>query len=621
MRIAVAQFNTRAGDFAHTSELIQRYAQNAHDCGADLLALPLTVLTGQFPLDYASREGFRIDLLQTLHELSQSVACPCLVPVVFDMDEEPINEIMLVGKDGISPLRSTHYLLWRKRHADEDPHLFSEFAFGGMRMALATTYEELDELLDSSERFDAVVYFASYGYALDDTSSALGASLAENRFASDAVSMDAWLVAVGPLGEYGTQTYTGASFVMAPNGALVASAPAFEEDMLVADITVQKDGNALQQELATLEPELYNRSLHLWETLVLGLRDHLQKQGKKEAALVLDGRLQSSLLAVLASDALGPTHVHALLGQAPDQEHAEAARRLVAALRVSLDLLPESVATGCEDACLCEDMTQAYLAQLARANDAMVLLPLDKTYLAVEAITPRCMAANLLPFGDVYRSDLIDLAHLRNTISPIIDSKVVTWFDVPAIEGLAETEANRELQLKRVDVTLATHLEWERSVSDVVARQGEREVTLDILGRFRACQSARDALPPSLVVSSRPVFAIRIPQGMAWQDRLRSEEERKQGKQLADSLLNAMKPAEQTDELLGDHSSFSNLLEGLEIELKGGSMPSGMDRETVEGAVSDLLGLIQDMLQDGIQPPSIEGPFGPLTWGSPFSEN
>lgn len=625
MKISVAQFNTRAGDLAHTSELICRYAQNAADCEADLLVLPMTVLTGQFPLDYASREGFRIDLLQALNNLSQNIACPCVVPVIINMDEDPVHEIMLVNKDGVTPLRASYYLSWRNQHSsDEEPPLFLEFSLKRTRFAVATTYEELDELVDSSEHFDAVIYLSRYGYALDDTSSALGASLAENRFRADALALDAWFVAVGPLGGYGMQTYTGASFVLAPNGDLVASAPAFEEAMLVADIFAHNTHDISASSKVTsiqkaepMEPELYNRSLHLWETLVLGLRDNLQKRGIREAALALDGRLTSSLLAVLASDALGPTHVHVLLDHKGNQEQV-AAQSLAETLRVSKAQLPD---TPVVDEGFHDDLVQAHLAKLARSYDAIVLSPLDKTYLAVEASSPRCIAADLLPFGDVYRSDLIDLAHLRNTISPIIDSQAVTWFSVPAIEGLSQVEANRELQLKRVDVTIATHLEWERSWSDVVAKQGEREVTLAILQRFRSTQPAREALMPCLVVSSKPVFALRMPQGMAWQDRMRDEDERMRGKQLADSMLNAIQPAGDAQKPLHDQSDFSNLLEGLEVELKGGSLPPGMDHETVEHAVGDLLGLIQDMLEGGMQSPSIEGPFGPLTWGSPFSEN
>ena len=48
-------------------------------------------------------------------------------------------------------------------------------------------------------------------------------------------------------------------------------------------------------------------------------------------------------------------------------------------------------------------------------------------------------------------------------------------------------------------------------------------------------------------------------------------------------------------------------------------LPEGIDRSALESSIGDLLGLIQDLLQNGN--PTLDGPSGPFTWGSPFSEN
>ena len=64
---------------------------------------------------------------------------------------------------------------------------------------------------------------------------------------------------------------------------------------------------------------------------------------------------------------------------------------------------------------------------------------------------------------------------------------------------------------------------------------------------------------------------------------------------------------------------MSDLIKGMEVEFKGGRL-EGVGSDAVEGTINELLGLLQEFsAQDG-QPP-VEGPFGPLTWGSPFSEN
>lgn len=631
MRIAIAQLNTRAGDFAQTSERMEAYAQNARDDHADLVVFPLVSLTGPSPVDYAHHEGFRADLLRTLDALDGRLACPCLIPIVTDIDGDSVAEVMLVGSEGIVPLRARSLVEHRQQNQVQDAALTSDvqyellhapltFEYEGWRMAFVTTYEELNDLADASEQLDVVLFVSSYGYALDDTSSALGASLQENRFKNDAVSLDAWLVAVGAVGGYGLQVYTGSSFVLAPNGKLAASAPAFEEALITADITTRGGNGGMDLDVSDVEPELYNRSLHLWESLVLGLRDYLQKQGHHEVACALDGGLATSLLAVLASDALGPTHVHALIDTSSDVDRVRLARKLAEDLRIDVTDLPESYRLA-NDPFGQRDLTQAYLARLARAYHALVLSAADKTFLAVEARTACANVADLLPFGDVYRSDVADLAHLRNTISPIVPAQAFAWYEVPPIAGLDAVEQTRELQLERVDVTLASHVEWERSVSDVAARQGVPDLTVAILKALHDTQPARDLCPPCLVVSSRPLFAARFPQGFAWHDRVRTDDERRQDQRLAERIVSSLRSTDALAKAALDSTDFSHLLEGLEVELKSGSVPEGVDRESLEGALGDLLGLIQDMVQSGEQLPSIEGPFGPLTWGSPFSEN
>ncbi|MBO7675683.1 MAG: hypothetical protein J6S63_11860 [Atopobiaceae bacterium] len=632
MRIAIAQLNTRAGDFVPTSERMEAYAQNACDAQADLVVFPLVILTGHTPVDYASHEGYRADILGTLDALSGRVACPCLVPVVTYGDDDPITEVMMVGKEGVIPLRARSLMA---RSKDVQGHGYQEalddvlqelshaplvFDYEGWHLGLATTYDELNDLVDSADQFDVVLFVSRYGYALDDANSALGASLQENRFKADAISLDAWLVATCAVGGYGLQVYSGSSFVLAPNGDLVASAPAFEEALILADVTTHGGNGGADLDVSPMEPELYNRSLHLWETLVLGLRDFLHKQDRHDVALALDGGLTSSLLAVLASDALGPMHVHALLDASCDQARQQTARKLADDLRVDVSEVPPSFVTADETDVL-HDLLQASLARMARERDAIVLSAADKTFLAVEVPRTRCTVADLLPFGDVYRSDVVDLAHLRNTISPIVPAEAFERYDVPRIEGLDAVEPTRELRLERVDVTLASHLEWERSISDVAARQGAPDVTVAILGALREKQAARDLWAPCLVVSSRPLFATRMPSGFAWHDRLRSEDERRRDQRRAERMLSALRDADAQEQSAGELPDLSHLLEGLEVEFKSGSMPEGLDRETLESALGDLLGLIQDMAQSGEQPPNIGGPFGPLTWGSPFSEN
>lgn len=626
MNIAIAQLNTRAGDFSATADRIVDTSLMALKQGADLLVMPMTALTGPLPVDHPDREGYAIDLAATLSDIAQRIVCPCLVPVVSEADNEAYHEVMLLQEGEAIPLRMRAYVNdSEQRRGSDDLVDVTTFELGGLTFGLALTYEDLNDLIDEDARPDVVLFLSDYAYALDDASSAMGSALTEARFKSDAVALDAWLVGVGSLGGYGLQVYTGSSFVMSPRGELVASAPAFEEALLVAQVGERPSADGAPHAPTSLEPEIYNRSLHLWEALSLGLADYVGKQGRSDAVLVLDGSLASCLLATLASDALGPTHVHVLLQQVRGAAPTSVAQRMAETLRVHV--LPMDldglVANGDED--LRRDVSQALLAQAARTYDAVALSGEDKTFLALEATSAACRAADLLPFGDVYRSDLVEMAHMRSTISPIIPREAFAVYTVPDISAVVEAEPTPEARLKRMDVVLANYIEWGRSLSDVAARQGNPIACEQVVRRLRQCEPARTLWPSCLVASSRPLFMARTPICFAWHDSVREDGERQRGRHASERMFLAAGAGRQMGQSVP--SSIAELLQGLEVEFKPGEMSLGAgalgdNQELMEGPLGEIMGLLQDLIQGGMeQHPSIEGPFGPLTWGSPFSEN
>ena len=628
MIVAIAQMNTHAGDFGATVSRMKTLAENAADQGADLIVFPTPCLTGQEAQDFPNWEGFQLDLLQALDQLSRGLACPALVPFYAEQDGDPYREVVLLKDGSAIPLHMGAYeaeeqyvhesqAVRKTIPPQEEPLFIASFELGGMKCAVAQSYGDLDDLLDCNDSYDVVFYMPGYGYALDDVGSVLGAALGESRFKADATSLEAWLVAVGAVGGYGLQVYTGSSFVMSPQGNLVASAPAFEEYLLLADVSSGQHGSAESvRPEHSLEPELYNKPLHLWQALTLGLHDYFQKQSRTKAALLLDGSLKSCILAALVSDALGPKNVYALLGGSVNERRAQMAQQVAKSLHLEVVASPIDSSLKSIDSSLRADMAQACLAEVARDIDAVPLSGEDKTYLSLEVTSAVCRVAELLPFGDVYRSDLIELGHMRNTISPIIPADAFEAYEVPDLSGLDEAEPTPEARLRRVDATLAMHIEWERSLGAVAARQGEPELCEEVMREFEEREALRRSLPMSLVASTRPLADVRVPLCFSWHDRVRSEDERAQATNLARRFL---RPAHTPESSLPAPPDLSGLMKGLEVELRGGSLPKNVDQGMVESALGELMGLLQDI--SGGERPSVEGPFGPFAWGSPFSEN
>ncbi len=131
--------------------------------------------------------------------------------------------------------------------------------------------------------------------------------------------------------------FDGASMLFDESGALVARAMQFAEDLLVVDIDVQptfrrrlldprgraaaaplaevRVGDARLGERATpprVEPALAPVR-EVYEALVLGSHDYVTKNGFTDVVIGLSGGIDSSLVATIAVDALGPERVLGVL--------------------------------------------------------------------------------------------------------------------------------------------------------------------------------------------------------------------------------------------------------------------------------------------------------------------
>lgn len=525
MRIGIAQIDTRAGDFEATAGRMIGLSARAAREGADLLVFPMASLTGPTPVRESEEDDFLVDAMEALVRMSEEVACPCIVPVVGSVDGEPTPEAVLMGEGRLVPLKMRAYAdsVSRGMPADEDgpaPDL-PTVEIAGMRLGIAFTYDDLDDYDDFDIPVDAVVYIAGYGYAMDDPDSALGANLAEGRYVSDARTTGAWIVGVGSLGGYGTSVHTGSSFVISPKGDLRCSLPSFEEDLQVCELADDDD-------VAPLTPEVWNGPLYTWQALVLGLGDYLRKLDKRQAVLALDGSVGSMVAAALATDALGPTNVHAIVDVPGDVAREACCQRLARNLRIDVrdaqDMRAAQVVTDARDATLRRGIVGAYLAAWAEELDALVLSGADKTALALgeRRFVPEADA--LKPVGDVYRSDLLELMRMRNTMSPVFPA-VRLWDREVPMAGERDESVAEESWCQRIDQVLADHIEYGRSVTEAAAAAADGDLAQRVLRRLDQSEPWRIGRGLYLMVSSVTLFDARRPLGMAWENRVRTEAE------------------------------------------------------------------------------------------------
>lgn len=520
MRVCMAQMATAAGDLDRTVARMVSLSERASLQGADLVVFPMAALTGPEGLAVTGeREGFVSDVMAAVERLARQVACACIVPVVFDLDGEQVAEAVLMDGGHVVPLKLAAYASSVLQAQGADPQAqdapapdLPEFTLGDLRLGVAFTYEDLDDYVDFDFDLDAVIYVAGYGYAIDDPSSLLGADLQEGRYVQDSEAMGAWVIGVGSLGCYGAQLYTGSSFAVTPAGELAASAPAFEESLTCVDVDPHLSGPLD----SPVTPEVYDEPTFLWEALAMGVRDRIASMGRRRAVVVLDGSLSSQVLAVLATDALGPTNVRLLVSPV-DEGERPACLALASNLRAeSRDLRG---AAGEQGPGLALGVAQAHALAWADQEDGVVLSPLTKTALALLDRQPAQGASPILPLGDVYLTDVVGLAHARNVISPVMPRLALAPWEVPSVPGVERDQRSDEEWTHAVDTIILDHVEWGHPLSELPGATGEDAgLCAAVVRALDDGGSWRLACGPCLIASTCTLWDARRPLGLAWHD-------------------------------------------------------------------------------------------------------
>ncbi len=532
MKIALSQLNTKMGDFDVTVDRMLEQAAIASSQGAEFIVFPLPVLTSSDPGGLVESEEYFLDLMAAVRRLYDALPIPALVPLVMGAGEGQgvCIEALLFKDDVMLPL---HLLSLRNHTTEENGGVWHGFSFDleGLRFAVTFDIEGLTSCGETFVAADVVIYLPTYCYNTNDESTALAPSVADGCFVSEASDANAWVVAVSAVGGYDEHVFCGGSFVMAPWGDLAWAAPSFAEALGVVDVDVMNEGP-----LKTIaNPPDYQRIEHLWDALVLWTRDLVRKEGLTDAALLLEGDLGTSTLAVLLTDALGPTHVHALVVPTGSVQALEDARSVARNLRLEASELAMRDATralsalgassSMEHLPSVADVARLKLEFDAREHRWVMATPADKTALALEADTAHAGEAILAPFADVYRTDLEALARYRNTISPVIPKDALARFRVPELPGITYAGTTEEARLNAVDAILLLHIERGLGVSTIAQQHAFAELTASVLNRLQECERYRRALPAAPVVSDRTLAERSWPLGLAWHDHARDVEE------------------------------------------------------------------------------------------------
>ncbi|NRB51517.1 MAG: NAD+ synthase [Saprospiraceae bacterium] len=529
MRIALAQINVHVGNFAGNLEKMKAAVETAKSQGADIVCLPELATVGYPPRDFLEFEDF-IDLAENgIKELAKSAQDIAIV--VGSVSRNPVVE----GKDLYN---SVYFLAEGKVHFVQHKTLlptydiFDEYRYfepasewkvleyKGKRIAL-TVCEDLwnvgnenplykicpmDEMMDQSPELILNVSASPFGFAH-----------AEDRLHVLKTNVERYKLPLFYVNHVGAQTeilFDGGSVVLSPDGKVFQEMIYFNEEVQTFDLDeVMKGGQERQQEK--------DKMTLIHDGLVMGLQNYFGKLGFKKAILGLSGGIDSAVVAVLAARALGEDNVRVILmpSQFSSDHSVNDARQLAENLGIQYDIIPiesmyESFSTALEPHFwakpfnIAEENIQArirgmLLMAFSNKFGNIVLNTSNKSEMAVGYGTLYGdMCGGLSVIGDVYKTEVFDLARFMNKDGEVIPENIIT--KPPSAELRPDQKDTDSLpEYDELDPILFQYIEKHQSPQDIIEMGYDEKLVRRILRLVNINEFKRHQTAPVLRVSDK----------------------------------------------------------------------------------------------------------------------
>jgi NAD+ synthase (glutamine-hydrolysing) len=346
LRVALGQTNPRVGDMTANAAGIVAMARDARDQGADLIAFPEMSLTGYPIEDLALRPEFLTRAHHALEALALTLASEGLgdTPVIVGFPSGPLHDRArhvehAIAHNSAAILADGRIIGIYNKHHLPNYSVFDEYRI--FRSAEGVTilrvnncdvavaicediwhdHGPVEAIAAEKPGLVLVINGSPFERDKDDVRVPLVARRAEQTHAHVAY--------VNLVGGQDDLVFDGDSFVTGPGGLVIARAPKFAEHLLVVDLDLpdarvragQHGENVTVIDVPVIErthPPLPPVSAQetmtdaresVWNALVLGLRDYVEKNGFNGVVLGLSGGIDSAVCASLAVDALGPQRV------------------------------------------------------------------------------------------------------------------------------------------------------------------------------------------------------------------------------------------------------------------------------------------------------------------------
>jgi NAD+ synthase (glutamine-hydrolysing) len=415
LRIALAQINAVLGDIAGNEARIAGQIAAARDAGAQLVCFPELALTGYPPEDLLLKEHFLADARAALERLARDTHAIVALVGYPERAEDVYNSAAVLADGAVQAsyrkLHLPNYGVFDEVRYFQPGSCGATIEVDGVTVGL-TICEDIwqpgpplsDEALAGARlivNLSASPYHAGKGAERE--------RMIAQR-AKDELAAVAFCALVGGQDEL---VFDGHSVVVDHEGVVLARAPQFDEALLIADVDPVTAGSARLRDTRRRKPAAAGAAVidrlgsfatggagrarprlapaitplpavaeEIYGALVLGTADYVAKNGFEHVVLGLSGGIDSTLVSLIAVDALGAARVTCVTMPSPYSSKGtrDDARVLAANLGVELLELPIEPMMRAFDRALGDvfegrepDLTEENLQARIRGNLLMAL--------------------------------------------------------------------------------------------------------------------------------------------------------------------------------------------------------------------------------------------------------
>ncbi len=532
MQLAMAQLNQVLGDLPANARRILDAAAQARAAGATLVVTPELSLCGYPPEDLILRPAFVAACANELAALAAQVTAGVLLVGFPERHEGKRHNSMAVIRGGRVEQVYRKQCLPNYTVFDEQRYFTPGdapcvFDVEGLRFGLVICEDIwFPAPAARAQTAGAQVLLVANGSPYHTRQQALR----REQTVSRAVETGLPIVYVNRVGGQDELVFDGASFVLDADGALAQQLPAWHEAVAIVDFDGARPRHVRGALDTRLEP-------HVYDALVMGVRDYVRKNRFPGVLLGLSGGVDSALTLAVAVDALGRDQVRALMLPSPYNASIslEDAREMAGIVGVRYDEIPiepvfsaflESLAPEFRDLApdAAEENIQArirgtLLMALSNKFGSIVLTTGNKSEMAVGYATLYGdMAGGFAVLKDIPKTLVYRLCHYRNSLGRVIPERIITR---PPSAELRPDQTDQD-SLPAYDVLdgiLEAYVERDMSPADIVAAGFPADAVAKVVRLIKLSEYKRRQSAVGIRITARGFGKDwRYPITSAWND-------------------------------------------------------------------------------------------------------